>query len=213
MNKLIKSLLIVPALFLGTTLFAQDNADLDDRVTFGLKAGVNSSNVYDEKGDDFEGEAKLGFVAGAFVGIPIGDFIGIQPEVLYSQKGFGRSGSILLQNYQFTRTTNHLDIPIQLQIRVIPALTILAGPQFSYILSKKDELEINGQTSGNVQDFDNTNLRKNSLGFVGGLDVNISRLVIGARVGWDLQDNKGDGTSTNPRYKNRWVQLTAGVRF
>jgi hypothetical protein len=213
MNKLIKSLLIVPALFLGTTLFAQDNADLDDRVTFGLKAGVNSSNVYDEKGDDFEGEAKLGFVAGAFVGIPIGDFIGIQPEVLYSQKGFARSGSILLQNYQFTRTTNHLDIPIQLQIRPIPALTILAGPQFSYILSKKDELEINGQTSGNVQDFDNENLRKNSLGFVGGLDINISRLVIGARVGWDLQDNKGDGTSTNPRYKNRWVQLTAGVRF
>jgi hypothetical protein len=213
MNKLIKSLIIVPALFLGTTLFAQDNADLDDRVTFGLKAGVNSSNVYDEKGDDFEGEAKLGFVAGAFVGIPIGDFIGIQPEVLYSQKGFARSGSILLQNYQFTRTTNHLDIPIQLQIRPIPALTILAGPQFSYILSKKDELEINGQTSGNVQDFDNENLRKNSLGFVGGLDINISRLVIGARVGWDLQDNKGDGTSTNPRYKNRWVQLTAGVRF
>lgn len=213
MNKLIKSLLIVPALFLGTTLFAQDNADLDDRVTFGLKAGVNSSNVYDEKGDDFEGDAKLGFVAGAFVGIPIGDFIGIQPEVLYSQKGFARSGSILLQNYQFTRTTNHLDIPIQLQIRPIPALTILAGPQFSYILSKKDELEINGQTSGNVQDFDNENLRKNSLGFVGGLDINISRLVIGARVGWDLQDNKGDGTSTNPRYKNRWVQLTAGVRF
>ena len=213
MNKLITSLCLVTALFTGTTLLAQDNSDLDDRVTFGLKAGINSSNVYDEKGDDFEGDPKLGFVGGAFIGIPIGDFIGIQPEVLYSQKGFGRSGSILLQNYEFTRTTNHLDIPILLQIRPIPAITILAGPQFSYILSKKDELKINGSTSGNVQDFDNKNLRKNSLGLVGGLDINISRLVIGARVGWDLQDNKGDGTSTDPRYKNRWIQLTAGVRF
>jgi hypothetical protein len=213
MKKVITSLLLVTALFAGVNTFAQDNSDLDDRVTFGLKAGINNSNVYDEKGDDFEGDPKIGFVAGAFVGIPIGDFIGIQPEVLFSQKGFGRSGSILLQNYEFTRTTNHLDIPIQLQIRPIPALTILVGPQFSYILSKKDELEINGNTSGNVEDFDNKNLRKNSLGVVGGIDVNISRLVIGARVGWDLQDNKGDGTSANPRYKNQWVQLTAGVRF
>lgn len=213
MNKVITSLFFVAAMFAGTTILAQSNSDFNDKVTFGLKAGINSSNVYDEKGEDFEGDPKIGFVAGGFVGIPLGEFFGIQPEVLFSQKGYSRSGRILTQDYEFKHTTNHLDIPIQLQIRPIPALTILAGPQFSYIVSKKDELKIGGNTTGNVEDFDNKNLRKNSLGVVGGLDINISHLVIGARVGWDLQDNKGDGTSTNPRYKNRWVQLTAGIRF
>lgn len=203
-------LTIIFSAFFGT-LMAQD--DFNERVVIGLKGGLNSSNVYDEQGDDFVADPKLGFAVGGFLGIPLGSFLGIQPEVLYSQKGFQSSGKILLQDYTFTRTTNHLDIPIQLQIKPVKFITILAGPQFSYLLSSKDELKINNSSGVNEEDFDNDNPRKNMLGFVGGLDINISRLVIGGRLGWDFQDNKGDGTNSNPRYKNRWVQLTAGVRF
>jgi len=28
-----------------------------------------------------------------------------------------------------------------------------------------------------------------------------------------LQNNNGDGTSNNPRYKNEWTQLSVGFRF
>jgi hypothetical protein len=62
-------------------------------------------------------------------------------------------------------------------------------------------------------EFKNTNIRKNILCAVGGLDVNIDRVVIGARAGWDIQNNNGDGTSTNPRYKNVWIQATLGFRI
>ncbi len=66
-----------------------------------------------------------------------------------------------------------------------------------------------------VQEFDNENdqIRKNIFGAVGGLDVNISHVVISGRMGFDLLNNNGDGTSTTPRYKNRWIQLTAGVKI
>jgi hypothetical protein len=36
----------------------------------------------------------------------------------------------------------------------------------------------------------------------------MNNIVIGARAGWDLLNNKGDGTSTTPRYKNMWYQAT-----
>jgi len=214
MKKTIISSLIIALTLISINSLSQSNDDYAERATFGIKGGINSSNVYDEQGEDFVADPKLGFVAGGFIGIPLGRFLGIQPEVLYSQKGYQSTGTFLLQDYSYTRTTNHLDILIQLQIKPISAITIVAGPQFSYLLSTKSELKINDNTTGaSEEDFNNDNPRKNMLGVVGGVDVNIGMLVIGGRVGWDFQDNKGDGTSASPRYKNQWAQFTAGIRF
>ena len=47
----------------------------------------------------------------------------------------------------------------------------------------------------------------------GGVDIDISNLVLGVRAGWDTQTNDGDGGSTTPRYKNMWYQATVGYRF
>ena len=49
--------------------------------------------------------------------------------------------------------------------------------------------------------------------FVAGFDINYQHLVFGARVGWDVQNNNGDGTSSNPSYKNEWFQATIGLRM
>jgi len=45
------------------------------------------------------------------------------------------------------------------------------------------------------------------------MDINLNNIVIGARAGWDLFNNNGDGTSTTPRYKNVWAQATVGIRL
>jgi len=58
------------------------------------------------------------------------------------------------------------------------------------------------------------NIRRNVLGLIFGLDLNFNRhLSLGGRLAWDLQDNNGDGTSTLPRYRDYWGQVTAGFRF
>jgi hypothetical protein len=62
-------------------------------------------------------------------------------------------------------------------------------------------------------EFQNDNVRKNTLCFTGGADINLNHFVIGARVGWDLMNNNGNGTTTTPRYKNVWYQATVGFRF
>lgn len=203
-------LLIAVATFIGGTISAQE--DTRSNLHFGLKVGANLSNVYDTKGEEFKADPRFGLVTGAFISIPIGTYIGIQPEILFSQKGFQATGKILGSSYKFTRTTSYIDVPLLVALKPVPMLTILAGPQYSYLIKQKDEFS-GGTSIINEEEFDNDDLRKNTLCFLGGIDLNLDPIVIGARVGWDLYDNNGDGTSTTPRYKNVWYQATVGFRF
>jgi hypothetical protein len=187
--------------------------DFRNRLMFGLKIGANYSNVYDAKGEQFNADPKVGFAGGAFLAIPIGKYLGIQPEVLFSQKGFQGKGNILGNPYTFTRTTSFIDIPLLFAFKPSEFLTILAGPQYSYLMKQKDVFTNTMNSYAQEKEFSNDDIRKNILGFVGGLDLTLKHIVIGGRVAWDVQTNNGDGTSTTPRYKNVWYQGTIGYRF
>ena len=208
------SIVAITLTMLTLNVNAQDDAlDTRDRIQLGAKVGLNYANVYDSEGEEFKADPKLGMVLGAFISIPIGTYFGIQPEVLYSQKGFSGTGKILGLNYDFTRTTNYLDIPLYFAIKPSEFITLVAGPQFSYLLSRKDVFATAVTTIEQEQEFENDNIRKNTLGASLGLDINISHFVIGARAAWDLQNNNGDGSTTTPRYKNQWLQATVGFKF
>ncbi|ASS49088.1 MAG: hypothetical protein A3D31_04845 [Candidatus Fluviicola riflensis] len=187
--------------------------DVRGTILFGIKGGTNYSNVYDSEGEQFDADAKFGFVGGGFVSLPIGKLIGIQPEVLYSQKGFQGSGILLGEQYVIDRTTNYIDVPVFFLVKPAPIFTIMAGPQFSYLVSQKDVLSDGENSVEQEQEFENDNIRKYTMCFVGGVDINVRHFVIGGRGGWDLFNNNGDGTSTTPRYKNVWIQATLAYRF
>jgi Outer membrane protein beta-barrel domain len=212
MKKIILTLVVITGI--SSSINAQkEKADNAGNFHFGIKAGLNVSNIYDTKGEDFVAKAKAGFAGGVFVQIPLGRIIGIQPEILYSQKGFKGTGKILGSPYSYTRTTDYLDIPILLAIKPVEMLTIVAGPQYSFLLKEKNVFENTLFTSVQEQEFNNDNIRKNTLCFLGGADVNLDKIVISARAGWDVQNNAGDGTNNTPRYKNVWYQATIGYRF
>ena len=184
-----------------------------EKLFFGLKIGTNYSNVYDTQGQDFVADSKFGLAGGGFVSIPIGTYFGVQPEVLYSQRGYKSSGTFLGSSYSMTRTTDYLDIPLLVAFKPIENLTLLFGPQFSYLMKQKDDFTGGSITSTQEQTYTNDNYRKNIFCLTGGVDLNVDHLVIGLRTGWDVTNNNGDGTSTTPRYKNMWYQATVGFRF
>lgn len=188
----------------------QESEDRRENVEFGVRAGVNISNAWDARDEEFRADAKVGFAGGFFLGIPIGKYLGIQPEVMLSQKGFKASGTILLQPYTITRTATFVDIPLQLQFKPIEYFTLVGGPQFSYLLKQKDTYAFGSNSTAQEEEFKNENIRKNILGFVLGADVIVQNFLLSGRVGWDMQTNHGDGTSSTPRYKNQWVQVTLG---
>lgn len=49
---------------------------------------------------------------GGFLSVSFGSFLGVQPEVLYSEKGFNSTGTILGSAYEMTRSTDYIDVPI-----------------------------------------------------------------------------------------------------
>lgn len=210
---MIKQVLValVTACTLSFAVVAQD--DMREKFNFGLKAGMNVSNIWDTQAEDFSADPKIGFAGGAFVTIPLGRLFAIQPEVMFVQKGFKGNGSVLTVPYEISRTTNFLEIPVLLAVRPADFISIYAGPQISFLLSQKDKFSFGNSTIEDQEQFKNDNWRKNMLGLHMGLDINIRHFVISPRASLDFQDNKGDGSSTDPRYKNFALQLTVGYRF
>ncbi|MEY2738855.1 MAG: hypothetical protein RL259_764 [Bacteroidota bacterium] len=201
------------ALSINNSIAQSSSTDDREKIFFGIKIGTNYSNVYDSEGEDFVADAKFGLAGGAFVSIPLGKFIGIQPEVIFSQKGFKSSGTFLGTAYKTTRTTDYLDVPILFAIKPLPIVTVLFGPQYSYLMKQKDEFTGGSLSSTQEEEFTNDNIRKNTFSFIIGGDINYENFVVGVRGNWDLKNNNGDGTSTTPRYKNVWYQATVGYRF
>ncbi len=211
-----KKIILTVAIAFGITSAsqAQDNkTDFRENFMFGLKAGVNYSNVYDSEGEDFEADGKFGFAGGGFLVIPIGKYLGIQPEFLFSQKGFQASGVLLGTPYSFKRTTNHIDVPLFFSLKPSEFFSIHLGPQYSYLIKQTDVFKTSNINVAQQTEFENDNIRQNTLCLVGGADINMKHIVLGVRAGYDLQKNKGDGTSSTPRYKNAWYQFTIGYRF
>lgn len=187
--------------------------DERNKLHLGIKAGVNNSNVYDEQGEEFKAEPKYGFAGGLFLSIPVGKYLGLQPGALISQKGFQASGKLLEESYQISRTTTYLDVPVLVEFKPLKILTLVGGPQYSYLLHQADIITGGDNAAIQQQEFKNDNIRRNILSAALGFDLNLGRFVISGRYNFDLQQNNGDGSSMTPRYKNIWLQGTIGARF
>jgi len=209
MNKIILTAFTI--ICIATVSIAQSKMNNKNNIKLGIKAGANYSNVFDSKNDQFTADSKFGLAAGGFLSIPFAQFFAFQPEILFSQKGFKGTGTILGSPYQFTRTTNFIDVPLLLAIKPSENFTLLVGPQYAFLLNQKDEFTNSTTSAAQQQEFNNDNIRKNILSFLTGFDISAKNIVFGARVGWDIQNNNGDGTSSTPRYKNIWYQATFGI--
>jgi hypothetical protein len=161
----------------------------------------------------FNSDAKFGLTGGAFLKIPFGTYFGFQPEFIFTQKGFKGKGTLLGNSYDFKRTTTFVEVPLLLAIKPIQYITLLVGPQFSYLARERYEFTSTATSFDQEEEFKLDDVRKNIFGIVGGFDINLSNLNIGARLGWDIQNNNGNGTSTTPRYKNVCTQLTIGYQL
>ena len=158
-----KYILMIIAIVSTTIICISQETDLRDRMLIGAKIGANYSNVYDTQGEEFRTDPKFGTAIGGFLAIPIGKYLGIQPELLLAQRGFHATGKILGNTYEFTRTTSYIDVPLLFSFKPSEFLTLVGGPQYSYLV-KKTDVFANATTSIlQEQEFENDNIRKNIL--------------------------------------------------
>ncbi len=167
----------------------------------GVKLGANLTKI---DGVRFRDAFNTSYQAGAFAELNLSDKWGIQPELLFSQTT-SKMDTSLAQVVGFHNTRdvklNYLSIPILLRYNINKFITLNAGPQFSILMNRNDNLWSNGKSAFKGGDF----------AMVAGLQVNISSFRIYGRYNIGLTnisdvDNSG-------KWKHQQIQLGVGLKL
>jgi len=165
------------------------------QANFGLRAGLNFANINDRP-DGFEPDSRTGVMLGGYLNVKVPmSPISIQPEALYSQKGYESGGATLKLDY--------LEIPVLAKFSFAPGPVqphVYFGPYAGFVL--------NSEVSGNGISVDVDNTQTDFGGVIGaGADLNagITKLNVGLRYSFGLVDAI-DGTQG----KNSALSIVAG---
>lgn len=85
---------------------------------FGLKAGVDFASMHGKYGGNSYSESETGFYAGGFIDITVSDKFHVQPELLYVS----------------VNDLNQIQVPILAKFLLVEDLSLLAGPDFGFLL-------------------------------------------------------------------------------
>lgn len=168
------------------------------QVDFGLRAGLNFTNINDSP-SNFDPDSRSGFMVGGYLNFtaPMIPF-SIQPEAVYTQKGYESGGATLEVDY--------LEIPVLAKFNLIPGPIsphIYLGPYAGFVL--------NSEATGGGISINIDNAQTDFGGIIGaGADINagVTKLNIGARYGFGLVDII-DGAQG----KNSAISIVAGISF
>lgn len=181
-------------------------------------AGLFSMNAYSQFRLGVKGGADLlkldsrsfkeafafGYQVGAFAEVSLGQKWGIQPEVLFGQVNLDTSNNFR-DLYQFNNISKveltSLKIPLMLNYKPNPFVTLQAGPQYSILMDQNLSLVENGRDA----------FSKGNFSLHGGLQLNISKLILYGRYGVGLS-NLND-IDNREKWKNQTIQIGAGFRF
>lgn len=207
MKNPIKSLALI-TLILGATATTLQAQVSNGEAQFGVKGGVNFSNMYTEDVND--NNVLTSFNAGIYATLPITSFIAIQPEVLYSRKG----SELTYDNAFATGTAqfklNYIEVPILVKANLTKNLNIHAGPYFAYLVDAQIKNE--SDTFNFEDNLDNDDFNKFDAGISAGIGLDFESIGIGARYNYGLttvgkERTTGGATYTVPDGKNSNVSL------
>jgi hypothetical protein len=180
-------------------------------VRFGVKAGANLSNLSGDLVNQDQYKNRFGFQGGVMVNFGLGDIISIQPEVLYSQKGFKYADQQFMLLGNTVRNTgnvryDYLDVPILVRVRAA-GIFFEVGPQYSYLMNVSTDRTrtYNGTVVSNAGSgtSDLSNVQRNELGYVGGLGYQASNgVMLGVRYSGGLTDFAKNSSYSNDEFRN-----------
>ncbi len=187
----------------------------DPTPRFGLKAGVNFSNALVSPEPMNFVRHRNDFHAGLFADIPFSERFGLQPELLYSRQGFNLGGNNL-----GNVSLHYLSVPLLLKLTLTDGLSVLAGPQVSYLANARVGV-LNNLFS---LSYDGA-FQKWDASLVGGLQYELPNgLSLGGRYVYGLNNINKDfnfgGSDANARslndyltLRNAVVQVSVGYKF
>lgn len=185
------------AAFIGTA-----NAQF---IKIGPTVGANLQKI---DGKSFKDGYQLGYYAGAFVELKLGEKFQLQPELIFSETKFDQADEFrdtyknLLNVDSLSKIKlQQLSIPVLLNFKIANVLAIQAGPQFSLIMDKNKSLLKNSGDAFTDGDFS----------MVGGVKLMLGKLRVTGRYVLGL--NNLNDISKEDKWKSQTAQLGVGFVF
>lgn len=201
-----------------TVLLMGTGDGLAQSVDVGIKGGVTSTNVsISSSASELEDtSARAGFVGGLYAGFGIGRYFSIQPEVLYSQKGFKYVGDVGELNAKL----DYLEVPVLFRVTydvgeagdVAPTAYVGASVGFEVSCKLSNQL-LNLSCPDLPGEVLNVSRKKTDFStvFGGGLDINLDLLVVVLDVRYNLGLTNLLGSAFETTAKNRAWYFMAGA--
>jgi hypothetical protein len=174
----------------------------------GFQLGIRAGEIMNSiDGKSFSEQFKYGYHAGLAAEIMFSKHVGIEPGVYFNQSNLqtGYSFDTLYKSINPGTLKevrlNYLTIPVLLDVRPLPFLTLQMGPQFGILMSSSNTLLQNGKSA-----FTNGNLA-----MVGGVQLNLLKFRIYGRYAVGLNSvNDIDGRDS---WRSQSVQLGVGFNL
>lgn len=185
-----KKLLFLFSLLLAVGVVANQ---AQAQTSFGIRGGVNIANLNDTDADT---DSRTGLHAGLYFNFPVTNSpVSIQPEVLYTQKGYEVGDDPVKLDY--------IEIPVLAKFDFITDGSITPnvyfGPSVGFNVNAEDEI------GGDIED----SVKGTEFGVVVGGGLGFGRLDLGVRYGAGLTEVFENGGSA----KNGVFSVTAGIGF
>lgn len=191
---------IMLSLVLGLMLFTSVN--LGAQSTFGIRGGLNASNISFDKLSE-RGE-RIGYHVGVFADVPVvPNFFSLQPELSYSVKGTAYDVLNERQSLNMDYIDFHLPVAFKLS-----TIDLQVGPFASYLISKPDftVFDENRVVVDAFNAFD--------AGLTAGLSFNFNKVLLGIRYNQGfINVSKDNAEALLGKGKNAVGQVSLGYRF
>lgn len=216
---------------IGLLAFSFSNSQAQD-TRFGLKGGLSFYKIGGELSIDFMGFSEsetfdsgtgMGFHGGIFMEKPLNEYLSIQPEVNFIQKGGSESDNDELVDFSDEDVTlSYIDVPLLLKINIpldggiSPFIT--AGGYVGYLLDAKVDF-------GGEQEDISDEVKDISYGLLFGVGANFGKFFVEARYDYGLSnifdddlfgdelDGEFDDFGFDFKVRNSGITIAVGVMF
>ncbi|MDP4250762.1 MAG: porin family protein [Bacteroidota bacterium] len=185
------------------------------RPKFGIKGGLNLTNLYVDNATDEH--MKAGFNAGLFAKLPVTRGFSVQPELLYSLKGAKDSYSNFVQGsgeYRFN--LGYIELPVLAVINLAKNFNLQAGGYAAYLVSADiKNVDNNGNIHG-ATDLNADNFQRFDYGLTGGFGIDVENFTMGARYNYGLANIGKSGSLSGDltrNSKNAGISIYVGFGF
>ncbi len=153
--------------------------------SFGVKGGLNISNLYADDVDDRN--AKAGFQLGFFAKAPITKNFSIQPELLYSQKGAQLQYDNAFTSGKASFNLHYLEMPVLGVFNLGRNFNVHGGVYISYLLGADVVNKASNEGFNFEDELKKENFESIDYGLVGGVGLDGRKIGVGVRYNYGLK--------------------------